>query len=59
MLSAEVAVASAGEGNRYGHPTDECVESLESVGTQFLCTKDVGDVTIEPGQMGPVVSTQR
>ena len=59
MLSAEVAVASAGEGNRYGHPTDECVESLERAGTQFLCTKDVGDVTIEPGQMGPVVSTQR
>ncbi len=54
--AAEVAVASAGEGNRYGHPTDECVEALESAGTLFLCTKDVGDVSVSPGQRGPRVS---
>ena len=59
VLDPEVSVASAGEGNRYGHPTRACIEVLEGVGSDFLCTKDVGDVEIRPGREGPVVSTQR
>lgn len=59
VLDAEVAVASAGEGNRYGHPTDECVSTLETSGSDFLCTKDVGDVILMPSARGPVVITQR
>lgn len=51
-LRAEVAVASAGENNRYGHPSEECREALERAGSRFLCTKDVGDVTVEPGRDG-------
>lgn len=58
-LDAEVAVASAGEGNAYGHPTPECVAVLEASGSTFLCTKDVGDVCVEPGAAGPVVSCSR
>ncbi len=58
-LDPEVAVASAGEGNSYGHPTAECVEALEAAGALFLCTIDAGDVTVEPGELGPVVSCQR
>ncbi len=58
-IRAEVAVASAGEGNRYGHPTEECIEALASAGTSFLCTKDVGSVEIKPGESGPLVSTER
>lgn len=58
-LDPEVSVASAGEGNSYGHPTDECVQTLEAAGSAFLCTKDVGDVTISPGSDGLVVSIQR
>lgn len=58
-LAPEVSVASAGEGNRYGHPAPECVETLEGVGSTFLCTKDVGDVCVEPGVRGPVVSCSR
>ncbi len=58
-LSPEVSVASAGEGNGYGHPTPECVEVLEGAGSLFLCTIDAGDVTVEPGAEGPVVSRQR
>lgn len=54
-LRPEVAVASAGEGNRYGHPTEECVSILEDAGAVFLCTKDVGDVEVRPGRAGPVV----
>lgn len=58
-LSPEVSVASAGEGNRYGHPRAECVEALESAGSCFLCTIDAGDVVVYPGASGPRVSTQR
>lgn len=58
-LAPEVSVASAGEGNGYGHPTSECVEALEAAGSRFLCTIDSGDVTVEPGAEGPVVSCQR
>ena len=55
-LDPEVSVASAGEGNDYGHPTRECVDVLEGAGSRFLCTKDVGDVTVRPGRTGPAVS---
>jgi competence protein ComEC len=58
-LSAEVAVASAGEHNSYGHPTEECVSILEESGSLFLCTKDAGDVELRPGREGPLVLTQR
>lgn len=54
-IAAEVAVASAGEGNRYGHPTDECIETLEASGSLFICTKDVGDVEVRPGKDGPSI----
>ena len=54
-LDPEVAVASAGEGNSYGHPREECVEMLEDAGALFLCTKDVGDVDVRPGSNGPSV----
>ncbi|MDJ1121414.1 ComEC/Rec2 family competence protein [Olsenella sp. YH-ols2217] len=52
-LAPTVAVASAGEGNPYGHPAGECVTALESAGSVFLCTKDVGDVCVLPD--GPAV----
>lgn len=47
-LRPEFAVASAGEGNSYGHPTPECIEALESAGATFLCTIEHGDVRLEP-----------
>ncbi len=59
QMSPEVAVASAGEGNEYGHPCRECVDILERAGALFLCTKDVGDVDIRPGASGPLVRSQR
>lgn len=48
LLQPEVAIASAGEGNRYGHPSQACIDAVERSGAIFLCTKDVGDVTIFP-----------
>ena len=57
-LKPEVAVASAGKNNRYGHPKQEAVDILEGVGARFYCTKDYGDVTVFPGEHGPRVSVQ-
>ncbi|MBP3883700.1 MAG: ComEC/Rec2 family competence protein [Olsenella sp.] len=58
-IDPEVSVASAGKDNRYGHPSPECIEVLEGAGSVFLCTKDVGTVTLCPGESGPIVSTER
>ena len=58
-LRPEVSVASAGEGNGYGHPDPVCVGMLEDGGSLFLCTMDVGDVCVTPGESGPAVSCQR
>ena len=57
-LAPELAVASAGEGNDYGHPSSECVEVLQRAGAVFLCTKDVGDVDVRPGSSGLRVIAQ-
>lgn len=57
-LKPEVAIASAGKNNRYGHPKQEAVDILEGVGARFYCTKDYGDVTVFPGEHGPRVSVQ-
>lgn len=58
-LSPILAVASAGEGNSYGHPDPTCVAMLEEAGAVFLCTKDVGDVDVRPGRSGIIVRTTR
>ena len=58
-LAPEVSVASAGAHNRYGHPSPECRRVLERAGSRFLCTMDVGTVTLEPGERGVRVFTER
>ncbi len=58
-LGCSVAVASAGEHNRYGHPRQECVDAVGQAGARFLCTIDTGDVAIS-GQDGALrVSSAR
>ena len=52
-LDPELSIASAGEGNSYGHPNPQCVRILEEAGSTFLCTKDVGDVEVRPSMDGP------
>lgn len=58
-ISPELSVASAGEGNRYGHPSATCIDTLERVGSRFLCTKDVGTVELLPEGGGFLVRTAR
>lgn len=59
VLKPEVAVASAGENNDYGHPDPLCVEAVERAGSVFCSTVDRGDVTVEPSYGGVRVRTQK
>lgn len=45
-LSPEVAIISVGSGNRYGHPTDEVLSILDSVGAEVHRTDQEGRVRI-------------
>lgn len=47
-LSPVLAVASAGEGNSYGHPSQEAIQAVEAAGARFLCTIGEGDIKIRP-----------
>ena len=58
-LTPELCVASAGEGNRYRHPSQECQDATARAGAAFLCTKDVGDVVLQPATDGFRVTTQQ
>lgn len=51
-LSPRLSVASAGKGNKYGHPTKQCISILEKAGSQFVCTMDAGNVVTTPQQIG-------
>jgi competence protein ComEC len=43
----QVAVISCGRGNRFGHPTREVLQRLESIGATVLRTDLDGEITIE------------
>ena len=45
-IRPEIAVASAGKNNRYGHPTPETIERLESMGAKVYSTINSGAVTV-------------
>lgn len=59
VLKPELIVASAGEGNRYGHPDPQCLQLAQQADATFLCTKDVGDVHVYPNARGLRIATNR
>ena len=59
ILAPVLSVASAGEGNSYGHPTEVCQDAIKASGSAFLCTMDVGDICVEPASEGLRVSVSR
>ena len=46
VIHPKLAVISAGKNNRYGHPHEEVVERLESVGCEILNTTEKGQITV-------------
>ena len=58
-MKPELCIASAGAGNRYGHPSKACQEVVAAASSHFLCTKDVGDITVSPDAKGFRVQAAR
>lgn len=58
-LKPELSIASAGEGNRYGHPSDACIDAVRDAGGAFACTIERGDITITPTAKGFAMRSQR
>ena len=52
VLKPELSLASAGEGNRYGHPSDACIDAVKEAGGVFACTIEHGDITVTPTANG-------
>ena len=59
VLKPELSLASAGEGNRYGHPSDECKDAVRKAGGAFACTIEHGDITVTPTAKGFAMRCQR
>lgn len=59
VLKPELSIASAGEGNRYGHPSDACVDAVREAGGAFACTIEHGDITVTPTARGFAMRCQR
>lgn len=59
VLRPELSIASAGEGNRYGHPSDACRDAVKAAGGAFACTIERGDITITPTVKGFAMRCQR
>jgi beta-lactamase superfamily II metal-dependent hydrolase len=48
MIRPKTAVISVGQGNRYGHPTDETLARLKAVGAMVRRTDVEGTVVVTP-----------
>lgn len=59
VLKPELSLASAGAGNRYGHPSDECKAAVQKAGGAFACTIEHGDITVAPTAKGFAMRCQR
>lgn len=58
-LKPELSIASAGEGNRYGHPSDACIDAVKEAGGAFACTIEHGDITVTPTVKGFAMRCRR
>lgn len=48
-----IALISAGQGNRHGHPSPALLGMVQRVGAQILRTDRDGDIAVLPGRNGP------
>lgn len=58
LIDPEVALISVGANNRYGHPSTEVLECLESVGCKTFRTDEAGTITITFTKEAMGVSTE-
>jgi competence protein ComEC len=53
----QIALISAGRGNTFGHPTEEVIGRLESIGARIYRTDRHGQITVESDCQGAFVRT--
>lgn len=53
IIKPEIAIYSAGEGNRYGHPHQETMDTLNDMGIFVLGTEEVGTITVTTDGVNP------
>ena len=58
-LKPTIALISAGQGNRYGHPTDQAMDRLRNVGATIYRTDNQGTIHLESSGKGVTVTTER
>ena len=46
-VNPRIALISAGQNNRFNHPSSEVVERIESFGTEIYLTSEVGAITVK------------
>lgn len=55
-LKPEIALISVGKNNRYGHPSKEAIEDLQSVGSSIFRTDESGNVVLSLSKDGIQIS---
>ncbi len=58
-LSPSVALIGVGEHNRYGHPSQEALDLLDSKGCATYCSDEAGNVVVTFSEDTLTVSTER
>lgn len=58
-VSPEVSIIMVGEGNRYGHPTDEVLDRLQAIGSQVYRTDRHGTIVIATDGVSYTVTSER
>ncbi len=58
-VSPEISIIMVGEGNRYGHPTDEVLDRLRSIGSRVYRTDHHGTIVITTDGVKYTVTTSR
>ena len=59
IISPDYAIISVGRKNRYGHPSDACIDAVKEAGGAFACTIEHGDITVTPTAKGFAMRCQR
>lgn len=57
-VSPQVAIASVGAGNDYGHPSPLVLDALRGAGARVLRTDEDGDIAVLPGGQGPRIAAR-
>lgn len=53
-VNPKISLIGVGKNNKFGHPTDETIKTLEAYGTQIYRTDSSGEITIKVTKKGKI-----